>query len=68
MDNLKNAPLNHSQIKKRPIFLKILMCFVVIVLEMIASKPVPRRPTLQEEMMGEKLPFSDEYYIPDDHN
>ncbi len=31
----------------------------------LGTKPQPE-PTLQEIMMGEKLPMSDSYYIPDD--
>lgn len=31
-----------------------------------SSKKGRHKPTLQEQMLGENIPFSDQYYIPDD--
>jgi hypothetical protein len=68
MDNTQNTPLNPSQIKQRSVFLKILKFLAILILEIIASKPSSRRPTLLEQAIGEKIPLSDQYYIPDDQN
>ena len=52
--------------KQSSLLWKILKFMLILVLEIIASKPKRYEPTLQEQVMGEELPFSGQYYIPDD--
>jgi len=68
MNTSKNIPSNSFQPKERSLLLKIFKFIVVLLLEIFASKLKPHRPTLQGRVMGQKLPFSDKYYIPDDPN
>jgi len=47
----------------------IIFCILKIlafVLDESNMKKEEREPTLEEKMCGVKLPFSDEYYIPDE--
>jgi hypothetical protein len=68
MNEKKNIQVKPLPPKKHSIFWKILKFTAVILLEIIASKPKSYQPNLQEQIMGEKLPLSDQYYIPDDQN
>jgi hypothetical protein len=52
------------------LLMRVFKFLLVILLHILSSgsKAEQRyKPSLQEEMMGENIPFSDQYYIPDDH-
>lgn len=71
--------MNTKKIHKKPQFfiLKMFLLFYkVFKFALIAflylfstglKRKKPYQPTLQEQMLGENIPFSDQYYIPDDH-
>ena len=63
------AKMQQTSSKKRPVYLKIL--FLILKLPLIVllaglKNRKPRKPDLQEIVMGEPIPMSDDYYIPDD--
>jgi len=68
MDTAKNIQPNSFQPKQRSMLLKILKFILALFLQIFASKSKRLQPTLHEQAMGEKIPLSDQYYIPDDQN
>ena len=51
------------------VFWKVLKFVLIIFLHLFSADLKKKRyqPTLTEQMLGEHIPFSDQYYIPDDH-
>jgi hypothetical protein len=49
---------------------KVVKFFMVVFLYLFSSNSKRKNryePTVPEQILGENIPFSDQYYIPDDH-
>ncbi len=72
MKNKKNFKKPQFFILKIFWFLYKALKFTLIIFLHLFSADLEKRkkryqPTLEEQILGENIPFSDQYYIPDDH-